>query len=275
MEVSKTQQLYGDTVELAFNDARHKYVVRGEGLNSRPKKFGKPVGQNAVVPSVTTVTGHLDKSRPLMYWAVGQTVDYVDNNWIPGRAYDELEKKSLLNGAKKAWQTTLEDAQDIGNFVHKWLEEYILWRTNNGSKPALPENKRLRRAITQFLKWEKGIRKSEGIEWIFAERMIYSINLHFAGTLDALAYIGERLYVIDFKTSKDVYPDHHFQTAAYRYAVEEEFGETGVGRIIIHINKKSGQVHPYDLEKTSEWRYKQDFAAFAGLRKVTRRIKGL
>jgi hypothetical protein len=49
------------------------------------------------------------------------------------------------------------------------------------------------------------------------EKTVVNEEYGFAGTLDMIADIGGKRYVIDFKTSKDgtVYPEAHMQVSAY------------------------------------------------------------
>ncbi|MEK9175465.1 MAG: hypothetical protein AAB795_02625, partial [Patescibacteria group bacterium] len=55
----------------------------------------------------------------------------------------------------------------------------------------------------------------------FVERRIWSGFHRFAGTVDALASIGDKFGVLDIKTSTGFFPEYNLQTAAYVLALQE------------------------------------------------------
>ena len=61
--------------------------------------------------------------------------------------------------------------------------------------------------------------------WVESERAVYRQDardrLDYAGTVDALCKIGERPFIIDFKTSKSIYDHMALQVSAYANALEE------------------------------------------------------
>ena len=52
----------------------------------------------------------------------------------------------------------------------------------------------------------------------FVETTVISTDHGYAGTLDSIMVIDGRTLIVDFKTSKDSYPEHQLQLAAYRHA---------------------------------------------------------
>ncbi len=67
----ETYELYDGKVQLQFDARRHSYYVEGEK-----------------VPNVTGAINVIDRSRPLMWWAVNQSLDYLRNTIKPGVGYD-------------------------------------------------------------------------------------------------------------------------------------------------------------------------------------------
>lgn len=55
-------------------------------------------------------------------------------------------------------------------------------------------------------------------EWIASEASVYSRSQAYAGTLDAIVRIGDRILLLDVKTGKAIYPEVALQLAAYRHA---------------------------------------------------------
>ena len=88
----------------------------------------------------------------------------------------------------------------------------------------------------------------------------------WAGTLDMVCMLNDKKYVIDFKTSKAFYPEHRYQVAAYRWAVDEiEIPKPGAnatqGSGILRLDKESGLPSWHDCSKTFE----QDLEVFQAM----------
>lgn len=75
-----------------------------------------------------------------------------------------------------------------------------------------------------------------------SERKIYCDKFKYAGTVDAVAKIGGRVCVIDFKTSKKIYKPYHLQVTAYAQAIKRMDGlrRWPLG-IILRLDKETGQ----------------------------------
>jgi len=88
--------------------------------------------------------------------------------------------------------------------------------------------------VVDVSEWEdaKAIKKLLGFKRWYEETQphITSIELAvtdghaIAGQLDLVADIGGVTWVLDLKTSGDVYPSHHIQVAAYREAYNQQHG---------------------------------------------------
>src|SRR5690348_5762134 len=64
-------------------------------------------------------------------------------------------------------------------------------------------------------------------EYKAAEFTVYNREHRYAGTADAMAQIGDTLWLLDTKTGKDVYGEAALQLAAYRHAEFIGVAETG------------------------------------------------
>jgi hypothetical protein len=193
--------LYGGGVKLTFDGAKHAYLANGRKA-----------------PSVTTILKVLDKPA-LQWWAVNETLAFIAANWQADRPYTEREKDSILTSAKTARYRQNRDALDIGTTAHKWVENYVSARQRGvTSQPNLPKHPQVRSTVEAFLGWEDG----HEVEYLQSERRLYSRRYHYAGTVDLIAMVDDRYSVIDFKTSKAVYPEYFLQGAAYAQALAEE-----------------------------------------------------
>jgi len=149
------------------------------------------------------------------------------------RVVDGCFPKHLVDWAlgigEEEYHRIIDEALEIGNYTHKWIEKYIL----NGKNPN-----QYNICTDAFLIWEK----KHNVEWIDAERKIYCDKYKYAGTVDAVAKINGRVCVIDFKTSKKIYKPYHLQVTAYAQAIKRI---DGLGRwplgMILRLDKETGK----------------------------------
>jgi len=202
---TETHTLYDGDVELVFNSGKHTYTVDG-------KK----------VVSVTGVCKVIDKSGPLMWWAVNEARDYIKANMQPGREYDEVEIHDLADSARMAHRKASTKAANIGTFVHDFAEAFLKFRLGEGDEPAWPTNEQVKNGAVAFLDWYA----SNNVEPIAMERKVYSRKLKVAGTTDLIAKINRRLCIVDYKTGSGIYEEAYLQVGgAYWPFYEEETGE--------------------------------------------------
>ena len=176
----------------------------------------------AEYPSVTTILGIIDKSGPLMNWAVNEEratfkdalLDVLTRDKTPtvDTIWQEVEKATK---GVKAHKKASDKAAAIGTAAHAYIE----WRTkgllgiDKGDEPVIPDAARL--AVMAWEDWAKAVE----FRPVFSERVVYHPRYGYAGTLDMLAYVKDRLTVIDWKTGKAVYPEAYLQNVAYRAAL--------------------------------------------------------
>ncbi len=149
------------------------------------------------------------------------------------RVVDGCFPKHLVDWAlgigEEEYHRIIDEALEIGNYTHKWIEKYIL----NGKNPN-----QYNICTDAFLIWEK----KHNVEWIDAERKVYCDKYKYAGTVDAVAKINGRVCVIDFKTSKKIYKPYHLQVTAYAQAIKRI---DGLGRwplgMILRLDKETGE----------------------------------
>jgi len=243
-------KLYKGTIELHFDEARHRFTVNGESILS-----------------VTAGTSIIDKSRPLMFWAVGLSKDFLMGNLsdlIKDKKGDKIV--ALIEEAAKQHIIKKEKAADIGTQVHDWAEQFIKAKTKK-DQPALPKDPLVYNGVSAFLKWVD----ENNVRFLSSEKHIYSKKYNYAGIMDAEAVIKGKTCVVDFKTSKAIYPEFRFQVAAYQQAGEEESGKEYAGdKCLVRFGKDDGEfeVHAYgDQDK--------DFKAFLSALTLRRRLKEL
>jgi hypothetical protein len=232
--MTETIELYGGEVQLEFNPGRHIYMVVIKGERYK-------------VPSVTRITGTLDKSGPLVNWAINNTLDVCRGAIVPGVEYAGLYLDEVWNAAKKASQTIRLDAAKKGTETHHRIESFLK------EGVPLPEGATFGMEFSRFL---------QQFRILQVEGRVYSRRFRYSGTFDALAESDKGLTLLDWKTGKAIYPEFRFQTAAYVHAREEEFPDEQIeSRCVVRIGD-DGTVEPHYFPRST---LRKDFAAFRGL----------
>lgn len=90
----------------------------------------------------------------------------------------------------------------------------------------------VRKAIKGYVKWYKEYNPNI----LKCETKVS--NEQFGGTIDNICEISNELYIVDYKTSKDVYPSMFLQLAAYNKLLREEMDYKVDYVAILILNKK-------------------------------------
>lgn len=217
--------------------------------------------EGIVFPRCTDIIGDCtDKSYALNEWSTGCVVEWIRENV----GQEEMGVYALtdkhLDNARYAYKTVSKEALDVGSEVHDWIEKYL-------GSPDYPDidydhyykdkTPEVFAAITAFLDWahEHDLRPIEVEKTVYASR--------WAGTLDFYGYFNDKLYIIDWKTSKPrnkktgkgIYPESRYQVAAYRSAMEnnetvrivKEYGDRKEnGRMIMDVQEIQKHLKPIE-----------------------------
>ena len=221
-------------------------------------------------PHVTTLTGQLDKSTPLMYWAAGLSFDYVKDLFLdPLRV--AVHKKSedeifrIINQfydqeighhykrAKSYHREKSKEAKDIGTYVHEAAEAIFRAMLEN-SPLDIPIDEDIKKPVEALLKWIA----DNDVTPVFVEKKVGAVllasdfgeqgtpEISFIGRLDLKAYVNGKLTIIDHKAAKGIYNDAPLQVAAYDYAsnfmIENNLleGQPSEGSAILRLDKETG-----------------------------------
>lgn len=134
-------------------------------------------------------------------------------------------------------------ATTIGSRVHDMIENYLLTGEdmNISFKVAPSYMPYINKAYNNFKRWKKYI-ESFGyhIEKIIAIEKRVSCP-YYGGTIDCICVINGKVYIVDFKTSKQISYEYVIQTVAYMWIINNEYCEDidhvdGIG--IIRIDKE-------------------------------------
>jgi hypothetical protein len=233
--------LYGGEIILEFDPARHQYRVISKGRKYK-------------VPSVTAICGILNKPA-LIPWAINNTLEVCKGAIGPGVEYAETYLEAVWEAAKKASADIKRSAAERGKSRHAEIERSL----NSLDSRADGGQDDLR-------KWLQTIT----FEVVAVERRIYSRRHRFSGTLDCITRSKDGLVLIDWKTSKSIYPEFRLQTAAYQLAWEEEHPDQPIeGRYLVRI-AEDGSVEPHYFPRST---YRLDKKGFLGALDLYRRAQ--
>lgn len=179
-------------------------------------------------PSVTTCLDLLDKSGPLMGWAVKTMFLYLVEHQEELKTGDPME---VFYKAKSRYKEVGKEAMDTGSEVHNLIEVYL-----KGQPHAGLINERTEKPFGAFLEWQKQYK----FKLYKAEHIIWSELNKYAGTLDLSCYLDGKLYIVDLKASKAIYDTYLMQVAAYKKAFEEQEGLAVSGIGILRLDKETG-----------------------------------
>jgi hypothetical protein len=233
--------LYDGNVDLVFHEKlgrkKHVYTVEDE-----------------IVDNVTKVLGIIAKPA-LVPWAVKCAGDYLlDNKDAPIGDLDVFVKEM-----KGAHRRESSKALNVGSEVHNFCEEHM-----KGKAPPMLKGEEAGHAALAFIKWFM----SHDIDPIGIENKVYSISHNYCGTVDLIAVIDGKLTLLDYKTSKSIYPENFYQTAAYKFAYEEETGDKIEQTMIVRLDKYGG-----GFEEPMSENMDEDFITFLHALELFRRHK--
>jgi len=203
----------------------------------------KDLNNNGVImdfPSVSQIVGLLDKSAALMFWAAKCAVDYIKEN---RSKFDEHAHAfdNICSDAVTAYKN--DQSKEIGTEVHKQIEKFIKKEFDFKA----PREAEVDNCLTAFSDWFD----INNVEIIETEKTLIHFDLGYAGTCDAVAIINGTKYIIDWKTSKSIYPEYALQLAAYRIA---EGNNLSVA--VLRLDKETGEYEFKDMSKHIEQKEK-------------------
>lgn len=166
------------------------------------------------VPRVTEVLSKMIHRDSLMYWA------------------NALGFKGLR------YRDVLNSAANLGTKAHHAIEKYLKEKLEDDTNIPFLGFQSWYNIITQDIKLP--------IEVLMVEQRLTC--KWFGGTMDALLKIGDKIYLVDFKTSNHVTSNYFFQLAAYRFMLKLEKGIDIDGVIVLQLDKDEPGFNEYLLD---------------------------
>ena len=186
------------------------------------------VDNEILVPSVTTIIEKYPKSYELI-------------RWIAEKGLTEADRIKT-------------EAGSAGSKIHKAIDLLI-----QGEEILIEDFTRTEwLKLIGFVNWNAKFKP----EYIQNERGIYSKEYKYAGTTDCIAKINDCVYLIDWKSSRNMQPYFALQVAAYAQALSEEKIKVEKTAVLqLGVNKDGYRFKEYD-----DW--KADFKVFLGVKQI-------
>lgn len=190
-----------------FNAAGQK-IVKLEKLRSHQKYILKDGTQ---VPGASTIAKIGDDGSSLIHWA-----------WDLGNRGIDYRKMR-------------DQAADIGTIAHFLIECFLHNHEADLSEFSAADIERATTAYNNFRQWWD----DEGLTILEPEVQLVSEQWLFGGTIDAPSIDKDgKIVLLDWKTSKGIWPSHKFQLAAYEKLWNENRPDQKVQRRgVVRIGK--------------------------------------
>lgn len=151
------------------------------------------------VPSVTWLCDFYPKSTAFYKWL-------ANTGWSESQALKEAagDKGSKIHAAV---------ARLLAGDTIK-MDEAIINPSTGQPEPLTLEEYQ---ALMSFVAWHTATKPV----LVSADQVVWNDADEYAGSVDFACTIDGQLYVVDFKTSKAIWPGHRMQVSAYKHAVPE------------------------------------------------------
>ncbi len=241
----------------------HQITIVDERWYSKEvKNEATGVPETKFVPSVTWITQSYPKG-----------IGYF--KWLAEHGWDEAESIKTQAG-------------DKGTKVHLAIEDIMQGKEvridSKYMNRSLGEEEELGLeecdAILSFLAWKKEKEEEWIVETVTYEATVFSEQYNYAGTIDWIVKLthkttGEvQFWIIDFKTSQQVWPSHELQLNAYKRTVEN--GENGIKDLDV-TNIRMAVLQVGYRKNKAGWKFTEiedDFDMFLTAQKIWKKEHG-
>lgn len=221
-----------------------------------PEGRVSPLTGTPVHPSVTTVQQALGKPA-LVRWSANTERDlwraasielYGELGGLP--KLSEIAYAATLDrrvGTVRAYVKQQQAALDVGSSAHAYIDYQL--RKGLGQKVG-KEPQVHPKAMWAYMAVEDWFLQHQ-VKPVYVEAQVFGA-LGYAGTFDLLAYVDGALTLIDWKTSKALYPENDLQIAAYAQALVD-MGHPEIARaIVIRIPKEESET-AVEVHEVEDW----------------------
>lgn len=192
-------------------------------------------GRAPQLRSVTAALGHINKAEVLIPWALGLQAECARELAPLGKVLTPELLEVWINEFQREFENRRWKAADIGTHVHKLIQSWLRCDPDGPTAESIQqEPPEVQNCMRLFWDWWKG----KGLKVVEVEQVVWNGPHGYAGTLDFVCELPSgKLALIDWKSSKGIYPEMYLQLAAYYYALlamgctEDDFEEITIVRI--------------------------------------------
>jgi len=159
-------------------------------------------------PSVTTVLNVVGKGDALKHWAAKIVATYAveqKDTWL------QLDNEAAIDLLKREPMRSLDRASNRGTDVHAIAESY----SRTGTLPVWAD------ALGGYIEALQSFFTEHQPQPVMIEQTVFNDEIGYAGSFDMVCRLpafGDALVILDYKTSKAIYPEVGAQLAAYAHA---------------------------------------------------------
>jgi hypothetical protein len=208
---------------------------RWYGIDSKNEVTGLP--EYKFLPSVTWIADYYPKGIGFYKWL-------ADKGWDEA---ESLKESAGQKGSKVHLAVEKLLAGEVVNINSKILNK------STGQEEALSAEEY--EAIMSFAEWHK----DNNPTLLASEITVINEVIGYAGTVDFFCEISGEKWIIDFKTSANIWASHELQLSAYRHAI----GVEGVKTAILQLGYKRNKYKKYKFTEIDD-----KFDLFLGAKKV-------
>jgi len=148
-----------------------------------------------------------------------------DGSRVPGvtTVLQVLNKPALVKWANNLGLQGIDSTKyrdkmgDIGTLAHLMVLDYFKKQTSDYSEYSPDDVSKAENCLISFYNW---IGENK-VEPILVEEQLVSDDFMFGGTIDFYGLVNDRFTLVDFKTSKAIWPEMFHQVAAYTHLLSE------------------------------------------------------
>ncbi len=148
--------------------------------------------------------------------------------WLADKGWDEAEAIKAAAG-------------DKGSKVHKAIEKLLngdpIRMEDKFVNPTTEQQEELTaeeyEALVSFTDWFNSVKP----KILATEISVVNKDMNYAGTVDFIAEIEGKAWLIDFKTSQNVWASHELQVSAYKHALKKDVQGLAILQIGYKRNK--------------------------------------
>jgi hypothetical protein len=240
-----------NSADIEFNPRNHRYKIK----DTKPAEY---------IPSVTTITGLLDKPF-LVEWAAREAATEAALAVAGEEKLDEQVIAACIAVGRKKHRDLREQGAGVGTSVHQQAKVVLVPGWKPDDEEYVDGGIEADMAMEAFHEWWEAASPTWDV--VACERIVVHPSGSYVGTFDVLLRhkLGGHYRLVDFKTSNQsednplaLYPEYLFQIAAYRKAIIESPEYVGITEIddaqVVALGKQ-GQlgVTTFDAEMLDDY----------------------